>query len=934
MAKDVIADLEARISTNLTEFKRQMNQSANSVETNTAKMNRYLKTTKSSFSKLSTGVGSFLKKGALMAGVATGAAVGIGYLVKRNLEAADAIAKTADGIGISTDALQIYRKQADLSGMSTQMFDKSIGAFAVRMGKLALETGTLHTYFSKTNSLLKDQLLAAGSVDDQYNIFMETLAGVKSHTEALAMAEAAVGMKAARDLMNIVKEGTAAYKLQQEEIKALGIVIDEDLLRGAESAIDALANVSDVISVQFANAALALAPAITTVSSEITKWITENRGLIDQKTDEYIQKIADAAENFDGAAFQEKLFKIAAAAETAANVLGLIPKAIDGWSMIFDIAGGDYDKLVIKMNAGSSEISEAIGLVKIDLENAKEALDLLTMRDNVIFVEISEEEYNAARQKIIDLETKLAELEAEPTTVTLAVESKDALADINDIWEKLETIEDPPLITISADTDPAVAEVLLLKEKIEKGEHAVQVDANTEDAEEGIERLIYMVEGKEYYLDVKIKEDEITGQVESVLSQIETMKADVLLGADPATALFELSKLKSQIAVEEAKLSIGGDSTMAQREIDKIQKEITKTEAALKVLADVEPAEKTVEYLKTKIDTTVATMAVDVNTSRADAALDNLAAKAKKMGFSTGMSVEEFEDYYGASVATINKSTFRKMGISGSATYADGGPVGLAVGPSHAQGGILGNFEGGEYIIPKKITELFGKEHFDRYLSGGVQKMASGGAVFPSSHSFQSLNLPGDLSKVLPPEWVTVMPPYDSWAQADTAKKAAEKLYSGIGNWDNPIKYSQSQLVLFSQAIKEIRDAYAAAMYDGTFARYSGETSTMTSDWATVRAHNAALNAPKNIFNSALGTELKSQRRSVLPPYQDSLSDPPARTGAKLSGGGGQSQKTENINININGGGIGDRPFMSMRETADIIVEAINFRKARLGEDM
>ncbi len=44
---------------------------------------------------------------------------GIGFLVRRSLEASDAIAKTADSIGISTDALQIYRFAAALAGHMT-----------------------------------------------------------------------------------------------------------------------------------------------------------------------------------------------------------------------------------------------------------------------------------------------------------------------------------------------------------------------------------------------------------------------------------------------------------------------------------------------------------------------------------------------------------------------------------------------------------------------------------------------------------------------------------------------------------------------------------------------------------------------------------------------------------------------------------------------
>ena len=62
--------------------------------------------------------------GGVVAGVA--AAGSLALLVKRSIDAADAIAKTADAIGISTDALQELRFAADLSGVSVESLDKAL----------------------------------------------------------------------------------------------------------------------------------------------------------------------------------------------------------------------------------------------------------------------------------------------------------------------------------------------------------------------------------------------------------------------------------------------------------------------------------------------------------------------------------------------------------------------------------------------------------------------------------------------------------------------------------------------------------------------------------------------------------------------------------------------------------------------------------------
>ena len=63
----------------------------------------------------------------VLAGVAGVAAVGgLAVLVKRSIDAADSITKTADAIGISTDALQELRFAADLSGVSVESLDKAL----------------------------------------------------------------------------------------------------------------------------------------------------------------------------------------------------------------------------------------------------------------------------------------------------------------------------------------------------------------------------------------------------------------------------------------------------------------------------------------------------------------------------------------------------------------------------------------------------------------------------------------------------------------------------------------------------------------------------------------------------------------------------------------------------------------------------------------
>ena len=76
-------------------------------------------------------VGAVLKVGA--AAVALGA--GLVVATKKALEFADGIAKTADKVGLSTDALQKYRFAADLAGVSNGELDKAFDKLNKSIGE-------------------------------------------------------------------------------------------------------------------------------------------------------------------------------------------------------------------------------------------------------------------------------------------------------------------------------------------------------------------------------------------------------------------------------------------------------------------------------------------------------------------------------------------------------------------------------------------------------------------------------------------------------------------------------------------------------------------------------------------------------------------------------------------------------------------------------
>ena len=110
--------------------------------------------TKKAFASVKRAMGS-LKKGALGVGVALGAIGTAMFLAaKKAVNFADEIAKTADMIGLTTNALQELRFATNLAGISQGQLDSAIGAMSKRLGELRLGTGSFFTIMraSKSNS--------------------------------------------------------------------------------------------------------------------------------------------------------------------------------------------------------------------------------------------------------------------------------------------------------------------------------------------------------------------------------------------------------------------------------------------------------------------------------------------------------------------------------------------------------------------------------------------------------------------------------------------------------------------------------------------------------------------------------------------------------------------------------------------------------------
>jgi len=223
--------------------------------------------TKAAFRSVSAGLASirrtvFSVKTALAGLVAVGA-------VKKALDYADAIGKTADSIGVTTDALQEYRYAADISGVSTEALDSALRSFAKRVGEAKSNTGTLITILKTLDPALLANIKNARDMGEAFDLVIKKGAGMSNQLDRAALFAAAFGKKAGVGMTNLIKDGVGAMEALRREAQELGIVMDEGLIRGAERAKDDLTRLAGVLKVQLASALVSLAPFISGVAQDL-----------------------------------------------------------------------------------------------------------------------------------------------------------------------------------------------------------------------------------------------------------------------------------------------------------------------------------------------------------------------------------------------------------------------------------------------------------------------------------------------------------------------------------------------------------------------------------------------------------------------------------------------------------------------------------------
>jgi hypothetical protein len=205
-----------------------------------------------------------------LANVLSSAASAAKGLFDDSRNAIDAIGKLADQTGVSEEAIQAYSLSAQLSGVSTDEFARSLQKMTVRLGQV--EEGAASDPFAKLG--LSVSQLQGMAAEETFESIAQSISGLATDAEKAAVANEIFG-RTGVTLLPLLNQGAEALKAQREEAEALGIVLTGDQVDAVEAMNDSFTKIGATLGGIVAQVTSFLAPTIEKISNQILEMVKE-----------------------------------------------------------------------------------------------------------------------------------------------------------------------------------------------------------------------------------------------------------------------------------------------------------------------------------------------------------------------------------------------------------------------------------------------------------------------------------------------------------------------------------------------------------------------------------------------------------------------------------------------------------------------------------
>jgi hypothetical protein len=193
---------------------------------------------------------------------AVAGAAGIGLLVKSSLQSIDTLGKTAQKLGVTSQALQKLRYASNLAGVETRTVDMAVQRFTRRLSEAANNTGEAKDALKELGLNAKE--LAKQPLDKQMLKLADAFDQVQSSGDKVRLAFKLFDSEGVA-FVNTLEGGSAALRQMFQDAEGLGFILSSSAVKGVEEANDAMMKLGTMFGGVRDQLVAALAPALRVI---------------------------------------------------------------------------------------------------------------------------------------------------------------------------------------------------------------------------------------------------------------------------------------------------------------------------------------------------------------------------------------------------------------------------------------------------------------------------------------------------------------------------------------------------------------------------------------------------------------------------------------------------------------------------------------------
>lgn len=234
-------------------------------------LNKKAKATENGFKKFSKsmvdGLGKAASQAAKYGSIAAGAITATGAaMVKSGLSSVDALAKTSDKLGVTTEALARLRFAAEQTGVTTQTMDMALQRMTRRVAEAARGTGEAVGALQELGISAAD--IAKQSPDQMFREITKAMGGVETQSDKVRLAMKLFDSEGV-SLVNTMKGGASALDELAAQADAAGLSISRLDAAKVEAANDAMNRVQSIFTAMSQHLAVKFAPILEAIADRM-----------------------------------------------------------------------------------------------------------------------------------------------------------------------------------------------------------------------------------------------------------------------------------------------------------------------------------------------------------------------------------------------------------------------------------------------------------------------------------------------------------------------------------------------------------------------------------------------------------------------------------------------------------------------------------------